>query len=417
MKILLISIGTRGDVEPFLALGEKLTSYGHDVYFAFPEQFSELVPVHYPFYPLSAKFLELIESEAGRIVMGGKASLLFKMRSLYQLYRQGKMVNRLLVGQQYEIAQQVQPDKIIHNSKCSYPSLWRLQTGREAILVSLVPYFIYYVKDHAHVGFKGNLGGWLNRLSYRLANFGLFTSIGDAQKRVPGNTHFSWQEIKQELFSKKLIYAISPSLFTRPAYWPSHVYVSGFMDRAPETALQAGKQLTEFVDGEQKILFLSFGSMVNRAPEELSSFIYSVLIELGIKTVVNTASGGLLPLPAFGQSAGLYFEDTIPYAWILQRAYAVVHHGGSGTTHMGLKYGCPTLILPHILDQFGWNILVHRAGAGPKGVAVNKLSRQKLISLLQDLMLNPVYLAKANQLSKKMHQETANNGLADILFD
>jgi len=417
MKILLTSIGTRGDVEPFLAMGEKLISCGHDVHFAFPEQFSALVPDHCSFYPLTAQFLELIESEAGRVVMGGKASLLLKMRSLYQLYRRGKVVNRLLVGQQYEIAQQVQPDKIIHNSKCSYPSLWSLQTGREAILISSVPYFMYYVKGHAHVGFKGNLGRWLNRLSYRLANFGLLTSIGDAQKSIPGKPHFFRQDIRRELFSKKLIYAISPSLFTRPAYWPSHVYVSGFMDREPEAAWQASKQLTEFVDGEQKILFLSFGSMVNRAPEEISTFIYSVLVELDMKTVVNTASGGLLPLKAFAQSDCLHFEDTIPYAWILQRADAVVHHGGSGTTHLGLKYGCPTLILPHILDQFGWNTLVHRAGAGPKGVAVNKLSRQKLMSLLQDLMYNPAYLAKANQLSQKMHREAAKNNLTDILFD
>lgn len=417
MKILLTSIGTRGDVEPFLALGEKLTSYGHDIHFAFPEQFSDLVPDHRPFYPLSAQFLELIESEAGQVVMGGKASLLIKMRSLYQLYRRGKIVNRLLVEQQYEIARQAQPDKIIHNSKCSYPSLWSLQTDREAILISSVPYFMYYVKGHAHVGFKGNLGGWLNRLTYRLANFGLLTSIGDAQKSIPGNTHFSRQEIRQELFSKKLIYAISPTLFARPAYWPSHVHVSGFMDREIEPAWQPSKQLTEFVIGEQKILFLSFGSMVNRAPEELSAFIYSVLIELGIKSVVNTASGGLLPLKAFKQSAYLHFEETIPYAWILQRAYAVVHHGGSGTTHLGLKYGCPTLILPHILDQFGWNTLVHRAGAGPKGVAVNELSRRKFTSLLQDLMHNPAYLTKANQLSQKMQGEAAKNSLADILFD
>jgi UDP:flavonoid glycosyltransferase YjiC (YdhE family) len=72
-----------------------------------------------------------------------------------------------------------------------------------------------------------------------------------------------------------------------------------------------------------------------------------------------------------------------------------------------LKYGCPTLILPHVIDQFAWNALVYDLGAGPKGIAISKLSRNSLDTLLSDLWQNSIYKQKALRLSQKM-QAPAN---------
>lgn len=415
MKILLCSIGTRGDVEPFLALGDLLRGQGHQVYFAFPEQFASLVPETCPFHALSASFLDLIESSDGKIVMGGKASPLAKLRALYNLYQRGKSVNQLLVRQQYEIIRELQPDMIIHNAKCSYPSLWGMQQQKEVVLMSPVPYFMYYVEGHAHVGFKGNLGRWLNQLSYRLANFGMVKTIRDAQKSLPVNHRFSSAEIRASIFSNTLLYAISPSLFQRPEEWPAHVQVVGYLEKKKEHTGQIEESLLNFVEQHQKILLLTFGSMVNQAPEALSRLIYSVLRELEIPTVVNTAAGGLMALDDYLQNPLFCFVKSVPYDWLLLRMYAVMHHGGSGTTHLGLKYACPTLIIPHILDQYSWNALVHQVGAGPKGIGVSKLNKQKLRKLLKDLMLNASYKQKAIQLSKKMERESDHGHMLNLI--
>ena len=91
----------------------------------------------------------------------------------------------------------------------------------------------------------------------------------------------------------------------------------------------------------------------------------------------------------------------------MPRVYAVVHHGGSGTTHLGLYYGCATMILPHVIDQHAWNELVYDLGAGPKGLAISKLSRHSLDPLLSDLWQNSLYKQKALHLSQKM-QASAN---------
>lgn len=277
--------------------------------------------------------------------------------------------------------------------------------------MSPVPYFMYYVEGQAHIGFKGNLGKWLNRLTYWLANFNLVKTIRDAQQDISMTQHYKSDEIRKALFSKKLIYAISPVLFERPESWPAHVQVTGYHQRKQTDDWQPDEKLIQFLSAHQRVLFLTFGSMVNQQPEATSHLIYAVAKKVCIPVVVNTAAGGLIALEEYHRDPLFHFEQSIPYDWILPRAYAVVHHGGSGTTHLGLKYGCPTLILHHVIDQFAWNALVHKIEAGPKGIDIRKLSSQKLTHLMQDLMLNPAYRHKARHLSTRMHQEINENRL------
>ena len=125
MKILLTSVGTRGDIEPFLALGEILSKRGYDLVFSFPIQFEKLVPNDDKFYPLTSEFLELIDSNEGSTVMGN-ANVFKKAKALYILYKKGKRVNSIIVNQHYEALKEEQPDVIIHHPKCEMPFLWNL---------------------------------------------------------------------------------------------------------------------------------------------------------------------------------------------------------------------------------------------------------------------------------------------------
>lgn len=85
--------------------------------------------------------------------------------------------------------------------------------------------------------------------------------------------------------------------------------------------------------------------------------------------------------------------------------YAIVHHGGSGTTHMAMKYGCASLIVPHIIDQFMWNDLLSKKGAGPKGPSISKMSMATLENKIVDLWNNPSYKTKAEEIAQEMSKE------------
>jgi len=415
MKILLTSIGTRGDIEPFLAVGAILQKKGHEIIYSFPAQFDTIIPPKANFHPLSPRVIQLIESKEGKTIMG-KASWWKKAKALRYLYQEGQKINKELITKQYETANTESPDIIIHNAKCSYPMLWGLDQNKPTILLSPVPFFIHYVKGHAHIGFNKNLGPWLNKLTYKLSNFGLTKTIYDGQKFLPKKLNFSKSEIKGELLIKKIIFSIAPTLFPRPEDWPENAQVLGFHESERFTTWSPDNSLVDFLSIHQKVVFLTFGSMVNSNPEQTSSCIYRALAELQIPTVVNTASGGLLKLSEFSSNKNFHFVENIPYQWIFKRVYAVIHHGGAGTTHSALKNGCTSLIIPHIIDQFGWNNLVHKLNLGPKGIPINKISTAHLKNLIASLYTNEVYKENAQKLSFSMSSENMEERLLEFIF-
>lgn len=415
MKILIMSIGTRGDIEPFLAIGEMLSKKGHHLVYAFPKQYHHLIPNNGAKYDFTSRFLDLIEGDDGNMVMSGSMGI-NKLKAILRLYKEGMIVNKILVTEQFHIVKSESPDLIIHNGKCNYPLLWHLATGKKIVLVSPIPYFIHYVKGFGHTGFSFYYGECLNRLTYKIANFGLIKTIYDAQKIIPtANNIVSKNVIKDTLFSEKMIYTISPSLFTRPMHWNSNVQVLGHHKKENKPNWTPDEHLLQFINKHVKILFLTFGSMINPNPKKTTETILNVLSLLKVPTIINTAAGGLVRLENYQMNDLFYFTDQIPYDWILKKCYAIIHHGGSGTTHSGLKYGCASMILPHIFDQFGWNNTIAKKGVGPKGLAINKINEKNLKPLIKDLLENLRYKSKAEEIAEAMDQEDFEKELYECI--
>ncbi|HMP31570.1 MAG TPA: glycosyltransferase, partial [Saprospiraceae bacterium] len=111
----------------------------------------------------------------------------------------------------------------------------------------------------------------------------------------------------------------------------------------------------------------------------------------------------------------ILFVENIPYEWILPKVYCALQHGGSGTVHMALKYGCSTMIIPHIIDQYVWNDKIFQLGAGPKGVGINKIHSKKLIPLIKDLWSNEAYKSRAIEISRQMQNEHLEDDLYNFL--
>ncbi len=417
MKILLMSIGTRGDIEPFLAIGELLSRKGHSVVYAFPEQYCHLIQEDDKNYAFTSRFLNLIEGKDGKMVMGGSTGLK-KLKAILRLYKEGMTVNKILVREQFRIVKSEEPELIIHNGKCNYPLLWHLSTGKKIVLISPIPYFIHYVKGFGHTGFNFYCGEFINKFTYQIAEFGLIKTIYDAQKILsPTSNTVVKSTIKEKLLSEKLIYTISPSLFDRPTNWTSNVQVLGYHERDKKTNWLPDESIIQFTKKYTKILFLTFGSMINSNPEKTSQIILTVLNQLKVPTIVNIAAGGLVQLEEFKENNLFYFIKQIPYDWVLEKCYGIVHHGGSGTTHSSIKYGCVSMILPHIFDQFGWNNLIAKKGLGPKGVAIYKISEQNLKPLIIDLLENKRYKSKASKIAEKMGLENFENELYEAIMN
>lgn len=395
-------------MEPFLAIAELLKHRGEDVCCLFPEQFRHLAEESgFDFETLDSKFMDLLNTKEGKAAMGGSSNFFVKALAMIKLAIKFKGVNKELVRRQQAVIDQVQPDRIVYHSKAVYPVIWSKSNPGKAIMVSPVPY-LHYVPGHSHLGFKAvNMGTFLNRLSYKLADFGLIKTIQSSAKNT-GN-QLSGSEIKQIMSENTTLYSISPSLFAPSDSWNGNPKVVGFHERDKTVNWQPTPELEGFLSSHEKVLFISFGSMINPQPERKTQILLDVLNRHQIPAVINTSSGGLVE-PETYDSNRLHFVNQIPYDWIFKKVHAVIHHGGSGTTHMGLKHGLPTMIIPHIIDQFVWNRLVEEIGAGPLGSDISYLG-PKIETQILDLISNSKYQENAKRIGSQMQAENFQNVL------
>lgn len=415
MKIIVTSIGTRGDMEPFLAVGEILKEKGHQVICLFPEQFRNLAEDSgFEFVTLGTEFIEMLDSPAGKIAMGGGRFGWKKLKAYIKLIGMQSEVNKKMIICQEQVIEQEKPDRIVHNGKVIYPVIWSLKNKKKTILISPVPY-LHYVKDQAHVVFNRNFGAFFNKLSYQLANYGLVKTVVGSIKWLSTPRKLKQKEIRKALFENKAIYTISPALFERPSYWPSQLQVLGYHERSKTNHWEPTPELETFFKQHAKVLLVTFGSMVNRNPEAKTALILEMLERSNIPAIINTASGGLVK-PATYNSDLFLFVDRIPYDWVLPKVYAAIHHGGSGTTHSALKYSCPSLIIPHIVDQYVWNKIVHKKGVGPLGIDVSKINKKNLEPKIIDLINNISYKQKAEELGQQMQSENYRDEICKAII-
>lgn len=404
MNILMLSIGTRGDMEPFLAIGDLLKEKGHRVICAFPYQFEELArDSGLEFISLGKGFVDLLNSREGRLAMGGSGSGLRKIIANIRLAGKSTAVNKELVLKQYEIIHSLKPDRIVYNSKAIYPIIWGVKNKGRNILLCPMPY-MHYVKGHSHVAFHKNFGSFFNRLSFSLARFGMIMTVRISLKWLKYPGIISRRDIKKELLTNKAIYTLSPALFSKPPEWKGNLNVVGYQQKIYNTNWQASEELKGFLKKHKKILFISFGSMLNPEPEKKTKLFLDILERNRIPAIINTAAGGLIK-PDDYHCEHVFFVSSIPYHWILPKVYAVIHHGGSGTCHLALGYACPTMIIPHIIDQFVFNKIVSGKGLGPKGNPVNRLNKKNLEKKILDLYSNPSYKVRVKEIAAQMSKK------------
>jgi len=415
MKIILTSIGTQGDIEPFLAIGKILKEKGHQVICAFPEKFREATEsCNIEFASLGRKNDDMLESDANKTVMGGAGIKKFFAYIKLMRLAQAQKVPQEKELKLYELIKQERPDRIVYHSKNVYPLIWEYENKGKTIFVSPFAYF-HYIKGHTFF-FGKNYGEFFNRLTFKISDFGVVTATMAARKWLQIKDKISRRELKNVIQHRKFIYTISPGLFPRPDYWESNIKVLGHQELKRKTEWKPEKELTEFIDKHEKILFITFGSMPNPEPELKTKIIIEILERNRIPAIINTASGGLVK-PEKVNSDLIHFVSHISYEWIFPKVYAVVQHGGAGTTHLAIKYACATMIIPHFMDQFVWDNIISELGVGPKGVRISRITTKNLEPKVLELLSNSSFKEKSAKIAKQMKNEDFKDELCKTIIE
>jgi len=315
----------------------------------------------------------------------------------------------------YELIKQERPDRIVYHSKNVYPLIWEYKNRGKTIFVSPFPYF-HYVKGHSFLVFSKNYGEYFNKLTFKLYDFGVVAGTMMVKKWLQINDKITRKQLKNIIHSRKFIYTISPSLFPRPSYWESNVKILGHQELKRKTDWKPEKKLTEFIEKYEKILFITFGSMINPEPKLKTKIFLEILERNNIPAIINTAYGGLIKPDKFNSEL-ICFVSQIPYDWIFPKMYAVIHHGGAGTTHLAIKYGCATMIIPHIIDQFLWDKIIFDMGVGPKGIKISKITNKNLELKVLELLNNRSFKEKSAKIGNQIKKEDFKDELYKTIIN
>jgi len=412
MKVILFSIGTRGDIEPFVAIAQLLKERGCNVICVFPEQYRETVEKSgLSFKGFSRDILDLMESKKAKMFFGKQGTLLKRILILPGMARQSLKLAKGSLSLQHHIQREEKPDIILYHPKCNYSVLWGMSNSCKTILVNPT------ADPLTDLG--RNYGKFLNKLKFHLVYIMKAVSLkiasGKFKKDYRGSKiHIS--SIKKAMLKKeKTIYTLSPSLFSKPDYSPKNTHVAGFYERNKDIDWVPDTKLRHFINENKNILFITFGSMFNSKPKEKTRSIVNALEKNNIPAIINTSRYGLKEIDT--TSGNIFFTNNLPYNWLFPKVSAVVHHGGCGTTHTALKYGLPSLVIPHILDQFFWEKTISNLKLGPKGLSIHKFNEKDFETKLLDLYYNQDYKKNATAISKKMQNESDKNKLCKIIME
>lgn len=170
-------------------------------------------------------------------------------------------------------------------------------------------------------------------------------------------------------------YAWSQALIPKPEDWGSHINISGFAFLPQAANYKPPADLVEFLAAGPPPVYIGFGSIVVDDPNKLTSMIFAAVKKCGVRALVSKGWGGI-----GGETPpeGVFLLGNVPHDWLFNYVSCVVHHGGAGTSAIGIAMGKPTVVVPFFGDQPFWGSMIYKAGAGPEPVPFKKMTEETL---------------------------------------
>jgi sterol 3beta-glucosyltransferase len=398
MNILILTVGSRGDVQPFVALGLGLKAAGYSVRFATSPLFEDFVRSYgFDFAPVDDAVNQLDSADA-RAAMEGKGRGLALIREVIP------MVRRML-DDEWAAAQGT--DAIIYHPK-SVGGIHIAEKLNISVIMSIpLPLFTPTREFAVPIVPTSRLGGWINRQSYKVT--GLITlpyagAINDWRRQIglPPRSRFIGVANHSDGKPAPVLYSVSEHVIPRPADWPEDAHLTGYWMLEPNAQWQPSKELTQFLEAGPAPVYIGFGSMAGKDPEKKARIVIEALAKTNQRGIIAAGWGGL---QASDLPGSILMIHEAPHHWLFPRVASVVHHGGAGTTAAGLYAGKPSIICPFIADQPFWGRRVHELGVGPAPIVQSKLTSDNLAAAIQTTVSDESMRQKAAVLGEKLRVE------------
>lgn len=408
LSIVVMVVGSRGDVQPFIPIARRLAER-HRVRVATHREFRPLVEqAGLEFYPLGGNPHQLMEY----IVKTGGSILPTRVDQLWDDVPKKRAMIAEILESTWRACTEADPerpgarpfraDAIVANP----PSYGHVHCA-EALHIPLhmiftMPWTATCAFPHpfAHIDPGGPQRPVENFFSYGIVDLLVWAGIGDLvdafRTKTLGLPPVALTDGAALLDDHEVpfTYLWPASLVAKPPEWGPHIELANFVQYEQAHTYEPPPALLEFLAAGEAPIYVGFGSVVAEDPAALTRTIFRALEKAGARGVVSRGwahLGGEAPPP------NVYLIGDCPHDWLFPRCRAVCHHGGAGTTAAGLRAGLPTVVVPFFGDQFFWGRIVADAGAGPEPIPIRRLDTEHLTAAF-DACRRPQIRQRATEL-------------------
>lgn len=409
MKFVILATGTRGDVQPFVALAQGLRAAGHEAVLAAPGSFESFVRSHgVGFFPMGGDYAALLESPEAQAALRGNPVKMMQVVRQTVFPMMGRMLEDAWAAAQGA-------DALVYHPKALAGAHLAERLQVPCFIGAPVPVVVPTAAFPAPAFVSRDLGGFLNRLTYAAVRSGsrpFRGMINEWRRQVLGLGPRREGEYVQGGRLIPVLHAFSPHVVPRPADWPPEAIVTGYWFPRRDEPWEPPAALAAFLEEGPPPVYIGFGSVSGIDGDGSTRMAAEALARAGVRGVIATETG----------DAPVRLSDTVlaipgaPHDWLFPRMAAVVHHGGAGTVAAGLAAGKPTLVCPATTDQPFWGRVVHRLGVGPAPIPRRRLTAERLAAAIGTLTTDEDIQRRAAALGEAIRAEDGvGRAVAEIL--
>lgn len=402
MKIAILTLGTRGDVQPYAVLGRALQRRGHEVVLSTAKNFESFVRSYgIDFIPVDADFQALLESDDLKKI--AKNPFFAKKQLSKFVYPMMDDVFSTF----YSLAKE--SDKILFHAKTMADNFADQFPGK-MMKADVVPASQPTSEFPNPVFSFLPLPKFLNRLTFKITELGLSMwskPVNDFRVKSSLPVKF----VKPSLPS---LYGISEHFLSKPGDFPDDSFFTGFWSDVSDAALS--DDIINFLQDGEPPLLITFGSMPFSSKLDLKKLIRVVSEQLQIRVLV-VKGWGLAGIEEI-ESRSIKVITSAPYDKLFRCVKAVVHHGGIGTMAACLKAGKPSMSCPVLYpmgDQYFWGDIAFKKGVGTKPIPLKKITQASFMKNVKELLTNEALYKNARILSEKLATEDGIDNAIQII--
>ncbi len=415
MHVAISTFGSRGDVQPLIALAIGLQQAGHRVTLVTSHTFADWIqaygvvvqPVHFD----PQEILRHPEMQAFMRRGGNPLRVLGVMREGL----------RRALGAHDEFWQVAQAADFVVQSSTGVGAL---EAAEKLHLPSAIAHLFPVSPTRAFPSFflgpmRFSLGAGYNRLTHAVMLQVVWTVVGAPmtnqwREKMGLRPWHSYGDMYAQARRLQIpvLCGFSPALLPKPPDWDEYHHLTGYWFLKAPPAWQPPAELARFLESGPPPVYIGYGSMNAGDGEEKARLVLRALELSGQRGILLTGWGGLA---RGSESPNVLYVDNVPHDWLFPRTAAVVHHGGAGSTGAGLRAGVPSLITPVAADQYAWAEQVVKSGVGPPVPDLKSLTAVKLAGAIRTAVSDSAMRARAAQMGETIRAEDGVARAVDII--